>query len=144
MHSISADAILVPLASEEDAAATCDALGEHVDSGGRIVLLHVIEKAGGAPDKASVEQRELYAEGIFEVARDGLEVDRTVETELRYATDVADAIAAAAVDLDADLIAFSPREAGRLSRLLTGDTALDLVTGAPVPLVVLPDAGDGE
>ncbi|GAB3690362.1 hypothetical protein GCM10028857_26670 [Salinarchaeum chitinilyticum] len=143
MLSITADTVLVPLASEDDAATTAAALSAAIDAEGRIVLLHVIEKAGGAPDKASVEQRELRAEEIFEAARDHLAADgRTVETEIRYGTDVADTIGATAEDLDADLIAFSPREAGRLTRLLTGDTSLDLLTDAPVPLVVLPDGGE--
>ncbi|WP_248517762.1 universal stress protein [Salinarchaeum laminariae] len=142
MLSISADTVVVPLASEDDAATTANALSAAIDAEGRVVLLHVIEKAGGAPDKASVEQREDRAAEIFAVARDHLSGDRTIETEVRYGTDVADTIASAAEALDADLIAFSPREAGRLTRLLTGDTSLSLLTGSPVPMVVLPEAGE--
>lgn len=143
MLSIDADTVIVPLASEDDATTTCTALSSHVTPGGRIVLVHVIEKAGGAPDKASVEQREERAEAIFRVARDALATpDRDVETRILYGTDVAETIFAAAADLDADVVAFSPREASRLSRFLSGDTTLDLVTSTDRPLVVLP--GDEE
>ena len=143
MFSIAADTVVVPLASEDDAATTCDELVGQLEPGGRIVLLHVVEKAGGAPDKASVAQREERAEAIFEVAREHLEpLDRTIETEIAYGTDVADTIAAKTSELGADLIAISPREASRLSRILTGDTALDLLTDSPVPLIVLPPPGE--
>jgi len=139
MLSIAADTVVVPLASEDDAATTSDELLGQLEPGGRIVLLHVVEKAGGAPDKASVAQREERAEAIFEVAREHLaSLDRTIETEIAYGTDIADTIAAKTSEMGADLIAISPREAGRLSRLLTGDTALNLLTDSPVPLVVLP------
>jgi len=38
-----------------------------------VVVVNVIEKAGGAPDKASVEQREEYARDIFERTQGPLE-----------------------------------------------------------------------
>jgi len=51
-----------------DAAATTRAAEPHLD--GDIVAIHVVEKAGGAVDKAGVEQREEEAEKAFDVLRD--------------------------------------------------------------------------
>ncbi|MFB6282598.1 MAG: hypothetical protein ABEK59_01505 [Halobacteria archaeon] len=78
--------VIVPVANKDDAAATTAALAPYVKSaGGVVVAVHVIEKAGGAPDKASVEQRELFADEIFEIVADGLaNVDVELETEYLY------------------------------------------------------------
>jgi len=106
--------------------------------------VHVIEKAGGAPDKAGVEQREEYAEEIFAAVRDRLDVNRPVETEVRYGTDGAETIFGAAADHDATAIVVTPRGGSRWIRLLTGDVALDIVTKSDRPVVVLPDVGEVE
>jgi nucleotide-binding universal stress UspA family protein len=130
------DRIVLPVASIEDAQATARALGPHET--GRVVAVHVIEKAGGAPDKASVEQREEVAAEAFDVLRDALP-DRSIETDLRYGTDVAETIFAAAGDHDATAIVITPRGGNRWIRLLTGDVALNLVTKTNRPVIVLPD-----
>ncbi|MFC6733378.1 MULTISPECIES: universal stress protein [unclassified Haladaptatus] len=135
------ECVVVPVADEDDARTTCLALAPYLDAESRVVALHVIEKAGGAPDKASVEQRQEGATKIFDVVQDTL-ADATVETDLRYGTDIADTIFAAAADVDASSIAFSPRGGSRWVRLLTGDVALSLVTETDRPVVVLPDAPD--
>ena len=129
------DHILLPVASEEDAIATAHALEGH--DVGTITAIHVIEKAGGAVDKASVEQREEEAETIFAALR--AELDRPVETDIRYGTDVAETIFAAASDIDATSVVITPRGGSRWIQLLTGDVALSLVTEADRPVVVLPD-----
>jgi len=136
--------VLLPVASPEDARATCRALSRHLDdtSSSDIVAVHVIEKAGGAPDKAGVEQRQEYAEKTFATLRDCLGTDRDVETEIRYGTDVAETIFGAAADHDATAIVVTPRGGSRWIRLLTGDVALDIVTESDRPVVVLPDVGD--
>ena len=127
--------ILVPVASREDASATAAALAGH--EAGDIVAVHVIEKAGGAIDKAGVEQRELEAEEIFEDFQDAL--SRPIETKITYGTDVAEAIFDVAHDVDASSIVITPRGGSRWIRLLTGDVALSLVTESDLPVVVLPD-----
>ena len=145
MVSITADLVVVPLASEEDAHDTITTLREYLDPGTTVLVVHVIEKAGGAPDKASVEQLEERAEKIFTIARHHLadsEID--VESDVLYGTDVADTILEAAADADADLIAFSPREASRLARLLTGDVAMNLITETDRPTLVVPTDGSEE
>jgi len=130
--------VLLPVAQEEDAATTAAAVEPYLD--GEIIAVNVVEKAGGAPDKASVEQRELEAEAAFDALRDRL---GDIETEIRYGTDVADTIFAAAADHDVSSIVITPRGGNRLVQLLTGDVALTLVTESDRPVVVLPDDEDG-
>lgn len=76
------------MADEDDAAATAEALGPYVESAGGVVVgVHVIERAGRAPDRASVEQRERRADDLLEVVADGL-ADVELETESLYGTDL--------------------------------------------------------
>jgi nucleotide-binding universal stress UspA family protein len=136
---------LVPVASEADADATLAALLPRLPADATVVACHVIEKAGGAPDKASVEQRETIAADIFErVERECAAADVAVETRLEYGTNVADTVFAAAADADASAIAFTPRGGSRWLAFLTGDTTLDIVTETDRPVVVLPDETDHE
>ncbi|MEF8883321.1 MAG: universal stress protein, partial [Halapricum sp.] len=129
--------VLLPIASTGDAEATATALeGYDIDE---IVAVHVIEKAGGAPDKASVQQREEEAVEIFHALREAL--DKPLETEILYGTDVAETIFEAAHDVGANSIIITPRGGSRWIRLLTGDVALSLVTETDLPVVVLPDDG---
>ncbi|WP_436925080.1 universal stress protein [Halosimplex amylolyticum] len=135
--------VVVPLASESDAEATAEALAAHLGAGtDAVVAVHVVEKAGGAPDKASVEQREREAEDVFDAFAAGLDgVD--VEREIRYGTDVAETVVEAAHDHDSTAIVFTPRGGSRWVKLLTGDVATTLLEESDVPVVVLPDeAGD--
>ncbi|SFR55336.1 universal stress protein [Halogeometricum limi] len=135
---------LVPVAGEDDARATAAAVLPRVAAvGGRPVFVHVIEKAGGAPDKAPLEQREELAEELFAaVRRAGEDAGVTVETDLRYGTDVADAIIDAAHEFDATCIAFTPRGGSRWWDLFSGDTRDALVTESDLPVVALPDASE--
>lgn len=134
--------VLIPVASEEDAKRTCEAALPRIKSeGGRVTALHVIEKAGGAIDKAPVEQREAMAKDIFEVVgRECREAGVDFETELRYGTDVVETIFDAAADVDATAVAFTPREGSRWIDLLTGDRSRAMVKRADIPVIVLPHA----
>jgi len=140
------DRVVLPIASEDDAKATARAISSH--EVGHILAVHVVEKAGGAPDKAGVEQREEAAEEAFGVLKAYFGEDADLDTDIRYDTDVADAIFAAADDFDASSIVITPRGGSRWIQLLTGDVALSLVTETDRPVVVLPDAarpdGGGE
>jgi len=131
--------VLLPVASVEDAQATARAVAPYLGDAGSVVAVHVIEKAGGAPDKASVEQRESYAGEVFDAVREQL---GDVETDLRFDTAVEDAIFAAAADHDASAIVFTPRGGSRWLRLLTGDVTLHVVTETDRPVLVLPDIGE--
>lgn len=132
---------LVPVASPEDAESTMRALRPYVESvGGDVTVINVIEKAGGAPDKASVEQREDYAHKMFSVARGEMaDTDRTLTTEIRYGTDVAETIIETAHEIDASAIVFTPRGGSRWVRLLTGDVGLSLVSESDLPVITLPE-----
>ena len=59
--------VVVPVANRDDAAATAATLRSYVAMDSTVIAVHVIEKAGGAPDKASVEQREQRAAEIFSI-----------------------------------------------------------------------------
>lgn len=132
---------LLPIASEEDARSTCRvALPRIADVDGRVTVVHVVEKAGGAMDKAGVEQRELAAEEMFDAVREMADdLGVPVDAKVVYGTDVPEAIFEAAADVDASAIVFTPRGGSRWLRLLTGDTALSLVTETDRPVVVLPE-----
>lgn len=136
--------VLVPVVSERDARTTAQAILPHLEeTGGRVTVVHVVEKAGGAPDKASVEQRELEAKDAFEAFGNELSSsDVSYETEIRYGTDVAETIIETADDVDASAIVFTPRGGSRWLRLLTGDVSLSLVTESDRPVVVFPDVVD--
>lgn len=136
--------LVIPIASETDAAATAHALVDYLDGETTDVLaVNVVEKADGALDKASVDQRELDAAEAFEAFSSALGVE-DVETEIRYGADVAAAIVEAANEHDATAIAFTPRGGGRWVKLLTGDVADALVEESDVPVVVLPDRPEDE
>jgi len=133
--------VLVPVANEDDGKATAAALRPYVAGADcTVIAVHVIEKAGGAPDKASVEQRKQFARDIFAVVTDGLaDTDITLETELRYGTDIASALIDAAHELDASAIVFTPRGGSRWRKLLTGDVTHNLVNNSDIPILALPD-----
>lgn len=133
--------VIVPLANEEDATTTAAAIAPHIAAvDGTITAVNVIEKAGGAPDKASVEQREEYTEELFDHFRAELgETDIEIETKILYGTDIADAIIDAAHDQGASAIVFTPRGGSRWLKFLSGDVTTALVNNSDLPVIVLPD-----
>ncbi len=132
---------LVPVANPDDASATYEAIRGYLQSGeGTPIVVHVIEKAGGAPDKAGVAQRKEVAEEAFHrfqnlAETDGLEI----ETDLRFGTDVAETIHEAAEDHDASAIVFRSRGGSRWLDLVSGNVRAKLLKGHEVPVVVLPE-----
>ncbi len=138
--------ILVPVANEEDATRTCEAIAEHLSDEADttdVVAFHVIEKAGGAPDKAPLPAREEQAERIFKIVESYSQTfGYTVETRLVFGTDVLESILDGAVEADATSILFVPRPSGRLTRLLTGNLSSQLVSEAPVPVITLPQPSE--
>ncbi len=131
--------ILVPVADPEDGEETAAALAPYLTDSSSVLVVNVIEKGGGAPDKASVEQREAYAKEIFDRATESLEGRAgTVETAILFGTDVVETIREAAVERDVDAVVFEPRKGNRFVELLTGDVARRLIKQASVPVVALP------
>jgi nucleotide-binding universal stress UspA family protein len=137
---------LIPVASESDAETTASAAVRDLRGvAERVTVLTVIEKAGGALDKASVEQRREYAEEVFEAIVPELEAaGLDVETRIAYGTDVADSIIDVGAEIDATSIVFTPRESGLLARLFSGDVEHKLTTRSDRPVVALPRAGERE
>jgi nucleotide-binding universal stress UspA family protein len=129
---------LLAVANAPDAEASARALAPYVDDPERVVAVNVVEKAGGAPDKAPMGEVEAEAERAFDAIRSVL---GPVETDIRYGVDVVETILEAGRAHDASAIVFTPRSGGRLVRLLTGDVTLSLVTEADRPVVALPDPG---
>lgn len=135
--------VLVPVADPDDGERTAAALAPYLSPSSTVLIVNVIEKAGGAPDKASVEQREEYATEIFERARKPLEgTAGTVETAVLFGTDIVETIFEAATERDVEAVVFEPREGNRFVELLTGDVARRLVKEASVPVVALPRNSD--
>lgn len=134
--------VLIPVATADDARATCAALEPHLDSVETVTAIHVIEKGGGALDKAPLEKRQRDGLDILSVVGSTLENETTVETDIVYGTDVVDAIFEAAVDANAEAVVFRARGGSRIVQLLSGNTTRKLVTDPVVPVVSLPDLAD--
>lgn len=131
---------LVPVANEADARETAQALEPYAP--GSVTVTHVVEKAGGAPDKTPVEQSEAIAAAAYDAVHETFPDAATLTT---YETDVVRGIFDAAEEVDATAIAYRPREGNRLVKFIAGDHTQKLATNAPVPVVVLPrDDSRGE
>lgn len=137
---------IVPVASPDDAAATAAAVAPYAGAIDRVLGVSVVEQAGGAPDKLSVEQAEEHAESALAALAGPLrEAGIEVETEVYYGTDVVETLIEAAHETGADAIVFTPRGGSGLLRLLSGDLGDRLVHESDVPVVALPKAvGDGD
>lgn len=135
---------IVPVAYPDDAVATYERLRPYLLQTESVPLVvHVIEKAGGAPDKASVEQRKEHAESAFEAFRNRAETDGIeVETKLLYGTDIADAIHDAAAEIDASAIVFCSRGGSRWVDLVSGNVRSKLIDTHDRPVIVLPSGED--
>ncbi len=142
MSGTAYDRVLVPIADREDAVRTGDAVADRfadVD----VVGLYVVEKAGGAPDKASVEQREEFGAGVLSTFESRLkDADIRSYSRVTYGTDVAATILEVADEEDAEAIVFVPRGDRRWRQLLSGDVGRRLLNETDRPIVALP--GDRE
>ena len=123
------DRPIVPVASVDDAIDTYEGLRPYLLETEFVpIVVHVIEKGGGAPDKAGVEHRREHAEDVFEAFRGRAQTDGiTVETELLYGTDVAETIKAAAAQHSATSIVFSSRGGSRWLDLVSGNVRSKLI-----------------
>lgn len=135
------DQPLVPIAGPDDAAATYEELQPYLlDTEIVPLVVHVIEKAGGAPDKAGVEQRKEYAEEAFKAFRDRAKIDGIeVDTKLLYGTNIAATIHDAADEADASAVVFRSRGSSRWLDLVSGRVRSSLIADSDRPVVVLPE-----
>ncbi|MFP8888794.1 universal stress protein [Natrialbaceae archaeon A-CW2] len=132
-------AILVPAADPDDGEATARALAPRLGPESEILIVHVIEKGGGAPDKAPLESRKEYAQQVFGRTRAPLEdTGATIETEILYGTDVVETIYESGAERKAEAVAFVPRKANRLMEMLSGNTTRRMIREATLPVIVLP------
>ena len=132
--------VIVPVASPEDGAETAAAVARYAGAIDRVLGVSVVEKAGGAPDKISVEQAEEHAEEALAALAGPLrDAGLEVETDVHYGTDVVETLIGAAGDADADAIVFTPRGGGGLVRLLSGDLGDRLVHESDVPVIAVPN-----
>ena len=137
--------VVVPVADRDDAASTAATLRSYIAGDSRVIAVHVLEKAGGPPDNASLEQRERRAVEVFSTVTEGFaDSGVVVESELRYGTDIASTIVDAAHVRSASGIVFTPRGGRRWRTLLTGDITHDIVRSSGIPIVVLPDREERE
>lgn len=135
---------LVPVANRDDAIETYEALRPYLlESDFVPIVVHVIEKAGGAPDKAGVEQREEHADRAFDAFRNRAQTDDIeVTTQVLYGTDVAETILEAAAEHEVTAIVFRSRGGSRWLDLVSGNVRADLIANHRYPVVVLPETAD--
>ncbi|MFC7072417.1 universal stress protein [Halovenus rubra] len=131
--------VLLPVATEEDAVATATALEPYQPA--RVTALHVIEKGDGVPDKTPVEQSESIAEESYAAVKS---VFPNADDHTAYGRNVAKAIFEAADEVGASAIAYRPRGGNRLTRFLSGDISIKLVTDTDRPVIALPRADSNE
>jgi len=124
--------VLLPVANAADARATARVLEPYQPD--QVTALHVVEKGEGVPDKTPVEQSEAVANEAFSAVRERFPsaADRIV-----YRKRVVAAIVDVADELEASAIVFCPQQSGRLTKLLSGDRSLQLVTTATRPVIAL-------
>lgn len=138
------DRPLVAIAGPEDAETTYRALRSQIDhETSQPLAVNVIQKAGGGIDKASVQQRQEYAQNAFDKMKslaenDGIELT----TDIYYGTDVADTLIRAAHETDASAIAFTSRGGSAWLDILSGGVRSSLIAKSDLPVVVLPDPTD--
>lgn len=132
------ETVLVPIADPDDARETARAVRPYLDDGTELLVAHVVEKGGGVPDKAAVEQREDYAEDAYGTFREELPEGVTMTSVTLYGRDVGETIVDGALEADASAIAYTPRGLNRWMKLLTGSVSSDIIENGELPVVVLP------
>jgi len=125
--------VLVPVAHADDALKTAKALAPYNPE--QVTVTHVVEKAGGAPDKTPVEQSEEIAAESYDTFR---EVFPDADIHVTYGRDVVGAILEAATEVDATAVAYQSRGGNRITHFLSGDLSLKLVTRSDRPVIALP------
>lgn len=130
--------VLVPVASEADTEATCDALEPYLDSMDELVLAHVVEQTPGYMDHASPEALEADARRFLDMALARLGGEAFTDVAVRFGPDVTEELIALAEERDATAIVFHPRDKGLLSSLVDSSGTGELARASPIPVVALP------
>jgi len=134
--------VLLPIADEEDAYNTCEAVVPYLAGKDcRVFVIHVVRQTKRRADTDAVEAR---AETVFEHARacfDAVGIPTT--GEIWYGTDISETILDAADEHAADSIILTPRRKSVWRRLLSENVIGQLSRNVSQPLIIVP-TGDHE
>ena len=128
--------LLLPVADEEDAQATVDAVKPYVEAAASdVIVLHITETSD---DSGREDQK--CADAVYAPFIDTLDSESvTVETIHRDASDPFAEIAAVADEIEATLIGVLPRPRTIFLRMLSREQTTTLISSTDVPVVVFPD-----
>jgi len=129
--------VLLPIADEEDAENTCQAVYPYLE--GKDCRVFVIHIARQKRRNADIEAIEARAETVFERSTacfDAADIPTT--GEVWYGTDVSETILDAAAEHAADSIILTPRTKSIWRRLLSENVIGQLARQATQPLIVIP------
>lgn len=131
--------VLLPIASEEDATNTCEAVTPYlVGKDCRVFVIHIVREPKRNVD---IARTETQAQTVFERASACFEaVDIPVTGEVWYGTDVSQTILDAAEEHAADAIILTPRKKSVWRRLLSENVVGQLSRAATQPLIIIPTA----
>lgn len=133
------ETVMVPIADPDDARQTARAIREYLDTDSELIITHVVPKGEGVPDKASVEQRQEFAEEAYEKFVDELGKNTKLVTPVTlYGRDVAETIIDGATDAEATIIAFTPRDVSGWTKLIGKSITDKIVEQTEIPILVLP------
>ncbi len=129
--------VLLPIATEEDATNTCEAVMPYLaDKDCRVFVIHVVREPKRNVDIAETETR---AETVFERATACFDtVDIPVTGEVWYGSDVSQTILDAAAEYNADAIILTPRKKSVWRRLLSENIIGQLSRAVDQPLIIIP------
>lgn len=132
--------VVLPIASGGDAQETCRAALPYVaNANGEVIAVYIVETTPGGVNKASPVALKEYGERALEIVEEcSEEYAIPVRTEIRYGPIVREAVFDVARSEEATSIGFLPRAGSRIRKLLSGDTALSLITRNDLPVVVFP------
>ncbi|WP_253737177.1 universal stress protein [Halohasta salina] len=129
--------VLLPIADEEDADNTCEAVAPYLAGKDcRVFVIHVVKQKRKRADTDAVEAR---AEIVFKHATACFDaVDIPTTGEIWYGTDVSETILDAAAEHAADSIVLTPRKKSVWRRLLSENVIGQLAQRVDKPLIVIP------
>lgn len=130
--------VILPVATEDDTQATCNAIEPYLDGIDEIVLAHVVEQTPGYMDHASPEGLEEDARRFMQLALDQLGQEAVTDVVVCFGEDATEEVVALAREREATAILFHPRDKGLLDRLADSTHESELIRASPVPVIALP------
>jgi len=129
--------VLLPIADEEDAQNTCEAVIPYLTGKDcRVFVIHVVKQKRRNADTEAIEAR---AETVFERATacfDAVGIPTT--GEVWYGIDVSETILDAAAQHAADSIVLTPRNKSVWRRLISENVIGQLARRVDQPLIIIP------